>query len=497
MQLIDLFIIGGGINGAAIAADAAGRGLSVTLCEKNDLASGTSSASTKLIHGGLRYLEFYEFNLVRKALREREVLMRRAPNLIKPLEFRLPYEKHLRSPWLIRLGLFLYDHLSKRHFLPSSKTIDFSKSDSALTSEFKKGFSYYDCFTDDARLVILNALSAKENGGEILTHTQFINAKIENNHWKIELLNTHTGSTQFYFAKALVNAGGPWVCDINKNIFNAQANPVNEDCLVNLVKGSHIVVPKLYEGDFAYILECRDKRIIFTIPYQEKFTLIGTTDVAATHLENISIDEKEIKYLCNVVNHYFRKKIHPTDIVWSYAGVRCLQAQHTKKFSKMTRDYSLILTSQPAPLISVIGGKLTTHRLLAEDVLKKCQPFFPNMGAAWTANKPLPGYEFDSVSPEDFIIQFSHEHPWLPEFIARRYATNYGKRAYQLLDGAKSLADLGEAFAGGLYEKEVKFLINQEWAQSVEDILWRRTKLGLFFTEEDVKKLEISLRRGL
>ncbi|MHB1947318.1 MAG: glycerol-3-phosphate dehydrogenase [Gammaproteobacteria bacterium] len=480
----DIFIIGGGINGTAIAADAAGRGLSVTLCEKNDLASGTSSASTKLIHGGLRYLEFYEFMLVRKALQEREVLMRRAPHLIAPLEFILPYEKHLRSPWLIRLGLFLYDHLAKRNLVPGSKAINFKidQHGKALLPEFEKGFSYYDCLTDDARLVILNAKLARELGANIRTRTEFVSAHKENNLWKITLKNLQTGKTEEQYSKALINVAGPWVSDVQIRI-----SDTNIVAKVQLVKGSHIVVPKLYEGNFAFLLECKDKRVIFTIPYQDNFTLIGTTDVAGNTLESPEISTEEINYLCSATNDYFQKKIQPTDIVWSYAGVRCLQADGAN-LSKITRNYKFLLDLDTAPLLTIIGGKLTTHRLLAEDALKQLKPLFPNMGPAWTANKPLPGYGFN-IDFENFYQAFKTKHPWLPESIAYRYAKNYGTLAYQVVDDAKNIFDLGEVFAAGLYQKEIEYLIKHEWAQTAEDILWRRTKLGLYFSREDIKKL--------
>lgn len=487
----DIFVIGGGINGTAITADAAGRGLSVILCEKGDLACGTSSASTKLIHGGLRYLELYEFNLVRKALHECDVLMNRAPNLISPLEFVLPYENHLRPAWLIRLGLFFYDHLAKRERLPSSKSVNFQKDSrgAALLSSFKKGFSYYDCFTDDSRLVVLNALSAKDHGAEILTHTQFISAQRENGLWKIEV-KANTGEIIFYSAKTLINVAGPYVRDVQKNIIGSTLK-----FNVELVKGSHIVVPKLYAGDFAYILQNADNRIVFAIPYENDFTLIGTTDVAfQSDLNEIKITPDEINYLCNTINHYFKKHINPADIIWSYAGVRCLRGQEEENLSKITRDYQLLLEDgNEAPLLTVIGGKLTTHRILAEDVLSKLQKYFPTMGKSWTADSPLPGSDFASHHYSEFYKKFSADYPWLPESITQRYAKNYGTRAYLLLENTHSMADLGEDFSTGLYQKEIEYLIKHEWAKTSEDILWRRTKLGLTITPSCVKKLDYLL----
>ena len=478
----DIFIIGGGINGTAIAADAAGRGLSVTLCEKNDLASGTSSTSTKLIHGGLRYLEFYEFNLVRKALREREILLKRAPHLIAPLEFILPHEKHLRPAWLIRLGLFLYDHLATHPHLPNSRPVQLQNTDygKALLPIFKKGFSYYDCFTDDARLVVLNALSARENNAAILTHTEFISAEREQNHWKIHIKNT-SGENVFYFAKALVNATGPWINHVQKNKFN-----------IKLVKGSHIVVPKLYDGDFAYILQNSDQRITFVIPYQGGFSLIGTTDILfSDDLNHVTISEEEENYLCNIINQYFKKSIRKKDIIWSYAGVRCLQEDETVNPSKTTRDYKLLIeTKNNLPLLTVIGGKITTHRLLAENALLLLHPFFESMSKEKTENTPLPGGDIENNDFNLFYKKFKKTFSWLPEKIAYRYAKNYGTRAYLFLKGKNSIVDLGVDFSNGLYEKEIDYLIQNEWAKTSDDILWRRTKLGLFFSEEEKASLD-------
>ena len=486
-ELIDLFVIGGGINGTAIAADAAGRGLSVILCEKNDLASGTSSASTKLIHGGLRYLELYDFKLVREALREREILMRKAPNLIKPLQFILPYETHLRPAWLIRLGLFLYDHLSSGNTLPNSSSV-FFKNDPrgiALQDKYEKGFSYYDCSTDDARLVVLNAVQAEYDGARIHTQTDFVSATRENSHWKIELKNKITNKTIFCYAKALVNAAGPWINAIQKNILNAQ------HFKVELVKGSHIVLPKLYEGDFAYILQNSDNRIIFTIPYLKEFTLIGTTDVAISDdLQNISIIDSEIEYLCKNVNRYFKKSISKENIISSYSGVRCLQSADTQNVSKISRDYKLILQSESnIPLLTIIGGKITTHRMLAEKTLTLLKPFFPKMKAAWTAKAALPGCDFGERGFQKFYLAFKKQFSWLDENLAYRYASQYGTRADILLENANSMLDLGEKFSDTLFQKEVEFLIKHEWACTSDDILWRRTKLGMFLSELEKNKL--------
>ena len=490
MDVSDIFIIGGGINGTAIAADAAGRGLTVTLCEKNDLASGTSSASTKLIHGGLRYLELYDFKLVRHALREREILLRKAPNLITPLEFVLPHEKHLRPAWIIQFGLFLYDHLVKRNLLPSSKLINL-KTDprgDALKSEFLKGFSYFDCYTDDSRLVILNALTAKEHNATIVTRTEFVSAIREDNHWRIKLNNIHNQQSYFCFSKTLINAAGPWINPVQNNIAHATHEPLD----IKLVKGSHIVVPKLYEGDFAYILQNQDNRIVFTIPFHQKFTLIGTTDVTfknnPDHID-ISLDEKN--YLCTVSNRYFKKSISEHDIVWSYAGVRCLQDDNKSNASNVTREHKLQLESENnLPYLTVIGGKLTTHRVLAEEALDALKPYFPHMKPAWTAFAPFPGCDFEDRNFELFFEKIKNQFNWLPHELARHYAVNYGTRALLFLENCKSISDLGELFTNVLYQKEIEYLIQHEWAESADDILWRRTKQGLFISESNKIKLQ-------
>jgi glycerol-3-phosphate dehydrogenase len=478
----DIFIIGGGINGVGIAADAAGRGLSVTLCEKSDLASGTSSASSKLIHGGIRYLETYEFGLVRKALREREVLLRKAPNIIEPLEFILPHEKHLRPAWLIRIGLFLYDHLAAHPLLPNSKKIDLrgDPRGEALQENFKTGFSYYDCWDDDARLVALNAISAKENSAKILTRTQCVLAEYENNQWKIQLENLDNGEKYFCYAKVLVNAAGPWVEEVHQKYIRAE-----NGFSIELIKGSHIVVPKIYAGNFAYILQNPDQRVVFAIPYEDEFTLIGTTDIPYTdNLDKVKISVEETNYLCETINRFFKKSIAPKDVVWAYSGVRCLRASSKDNPSKITRDYELQLHTQ-TPLLTVISGKITTYRVLAEEAVEKLRTFFPDMRPSWTADSQLPGGDFAAENFENFFKQFHSQYSWLPEKIARRYAHAYGTRAEMILQNAKSLADMGRDFSAGLYEKEVEYLVQHEWARTSEDILWRRSKLGLFFSEKN------------
>jgi glycerol-3-phosphate dehydrogenase len=486
----DIFIIGGGINGVGIAVDAAGRGLRVTLCEKNDLASATSSASSKLIHGGLRYLATYDFSLVRKALQEREILLQKAPHLIWPLEFVLPHAKHLRPKWLIRLGLFIYDHLASHPLLPNSKKINLNNNPrgEALLPELTTGFSYYDCYDDDARLVATNAIAAREKNANILTQTTCIDAIYQNDQWKIELKNNITHEHSIHYATVLINAAGPWVKSVQKNIIHAAA-PVS----VELIKGTHIIVPKLYAGNFAYILQNPDERVVFAIPFENDFTLIGTTDVPYNdELDHISSTPAEENYLCNTINSYFKKSISPEDILWSYAGVRCLQEDNSDNASEITRDYKFIANNQTA-LVTVISGKVTTYRRLAEEVVNSVKHFFPHIKSAWTAHSVLPGGDFPNSNFDEFLASLCEKYPWLPKDLAQRYARSYGTRVDLILQQAACLADLGENFAAGLYQKEVEYLIQHEWARSSEDILWRRTKLGLFFKPADIERLERSL----
>ncbi|HSW93688.1 MAG TPA: glycerol-3-phosphate dehydrogenase [Gammaproteobacteria bacterium] len=488
----DVFIIGGGINGAAMAYDAAGRGLSVVLCEKNDLASATSSASTKLIHGGLRYLEFYEWGLVRKALHEREILMKKAPYLVTPLQFILPCGKQSRPAWLMRMGLFLYDHLTRKNTLPRSQAVRLAENafGEPLQKQFVRGFSYYDCMTDDARLTLVTALAANEKGAAILTRHEFISAQPESNRWKIIVKNTLTGETRHFSSKALINVSGPFLQDVQQKI-----NP-EKSIACKRVKGSHIIVPTLFSGDFAYILQHTDERIIFAIPYQNHFTLIGTTDIAfddnPDNGVNITIEEKN--YLCNIINHYFKKSITLADIVSSYSGVRCLQDEPSKKLSRIGRGYHIQLgTENQPPLLTLIGGKLTTHRIVAEEAIDLLKPFFSGMKPAFTAFSPLPGGDFSGETVEQFLVAFKKQFSWLPEETCRRYVQNYGTRANLILKNAKNIADLGEDFTNGFYEKELMYLVQHEWAKSLDDILWRRTKLGLVMNEDAKNKIRHKL----
>ncbi len=487
----DLLIIGGGINGAGIAVDAAGRGLHVTLCEQGDLACATSSRSSKLIHGGLRYLGHYEFRLVRAALKEREILLKKAPHLISPLRFIMPYSPQSKPFWLLRLGLFLYDHLAKRRYLPGSQTIAFAHHPAGqlLKKSFTRGLAYSDCWTDDARLVVLNAMAAREYGATILTRTRFVSAKRQQQYWQVELEDINTQQIQHIQAKALVNASGAWVDEVIRYRLNLTSKH-----RITLVKGSHIVVPKLYTGDFAFILNTADKRVVFVIPYLNHYSLIGTTDVAfqgdPAHVD-ISFDE--IDYLCGVVNAYFNQTISREDIVWSYAGVRALQHdEQAENLAKITRDYALELNSDQGqtPLLSVFGGKITTYRKLAEHALNELRPFFPQMGPAWTATTSLPGGNIPTWDFATFLTDFHKDYPWLPIDLAQRYAQNYGTRAAEFLQGAKCLEDLGTHIGAGLYQRELHYLINEEWARTAEDVLWRRTKLGLDFSPTEVEALE-------
>lgn len=484
-EVYDLAIIGGGINGVGIAADAAGRGLSVFLCEKDDLAQHTSSASSKLIHGGLRYLEHYEFRLVREALAEREVLLAKAPHIVKPLRFILPHRPHLRPAWMIRAGLFLYDHLGKREKLPGSRGLHFGAG-SPLKAEISRGFEYSDCWVDDARLVVLNAMAAREQGAHIHSRTRCVSARRNKGLWHIHLERAD-GSLLSIRARALVNAAGPWVARFIREDLK-QDSPYG----IRLIQGSHIVVPRLFDGEQAYILQNEDRRIVFAIPYQERFTLIGTTDREYQgDPAKVAITEAEIDYLLQVVNAHFKTPLGRNDIVHTYAGVRPLCDDESDDPSAVTRDYTLALSGQPgeAPLLSVFGGKLTTYRKLAESALAQLAPFFPKMGPSWTASSLLPGAE-QLESQSALIEALCARFGWLPTTLARRWASSYGSRAWVLMEGVHSLSDLGEHLGGGLYGREVDYLCQHEWAMQAADILWRRSKLGLFMTPAQQAKLE-------
>jgi len=491
--IYDLLIVGGGINGAGIARDAAGRGLSVLLCEQDDLAQHTSSASTKLIHGGLRYLEYYEFGLVRKSLQEREVLLRAAPHIIRPLSFVMPHNPGLRPAWLIRAGLFLYDHLGKRQLLPASHAVNLRThaAGQALKPEFERGFMYTDAWADDARLVVLNALDAAERGAKILPRTRCVRARRDADLWEMTLQPAGGDSARIVRGRALVNAAGPWVMNVLTDSLGMSSRRS-----LRLAKGSHIVVPRLFEHDHAYILQNPDKRILFAIPYERDFTLIGTTDIEFEgDPSSAAITDAEVAYLCAMANRYFSHGISPADVVWSYSGVRPLLADDAANLSAVTRDYVLECdaTGGRAPLLSVFGGKITTYRRLAEEALDLLAPSLTALKGAWTAAAPLPGGDISNADFEGFLAAFCRSAPWLPQALARRYARAYGTRVDRLLAGAHSLTQLGEDYGGGLYEAEINYLTNQEWAQTAQDILWRRSKLGLHVSAETAGRLAARL----
>jgi len=485
---VDLLIIGGGINGAGIARDAAGRGLSVALCEQGDIAGATSSASSKLIHGGLRYLETGQFRLVHESLTERETLLSIAPHLMRPTRFVIPHTPQLRPAWMMRLGLTFYDWLGSRlctscgrRTLPASQAIVLSSSPygRALQPDYRTGFVYSDVQTDDARLVILNLRDAAERGASILARTRLISARREDNLWCATLLDTITGRMEDYHARALVNAAGPWVASLFDRLPTSQ-----KKYGIRLVKGSHIVVPRLYDGKHAYTLQHTDRRIIFLLPWEQNFTLIGTTDIELSNpAEPPKISAEEIAYLCAAVNRYTQKQIHPADVVWQFSGMRALFDDGKDNASTVTRDYRLQLdgTTDEAPLLSVFGGKLTTYRRLAERAMEKLHPWFPASSQAWTANIALPGGDCPLA---ETISQLQAGHPSLPPAWLEQLARRHGSRALMLLADVREPKDLGLDFGGGLHEIEVAHFLAHEWAHEADDILWRRTKTGLHMTHE-------------
>ena len=485
----DLLIIGGGINGAGTARDAAGRGLSVLVCEQGDLAQGTSSASSKLIHGGLRYLEHFEFRLVREALAEREVLLQIAPHLIRPLSFILPHDHTLRPFWMIRLGLFLYDHLSGRRRLRGSYRIPLRRHPAGvpLQDRLTKGFVYSDCWADDARLVVMNILDAQEHGAEVRTRTRVRSCTREDGLWRVELADAGGNPAGMVRARALVNAAGPWIGQVMVEAFGA-----GEYSQLQLVKGSHMVVPRLYEEDYAYILQNVDRRVIFILPFMGQFSLIGTTDEPFSgDPANAAISPAEITYLCEAVGRFFQNPPRPEDVVWHFAGVRPLYNDQSADPSSVSREYVLELDAPGGepPLLSILGGKITAYRQVAQHTLDKLAPFFPRMRGPWTAKRPLPGGDLQGVKPGTWVADFHKLHPWLPDTLVLRWFRAYGARARQLTEGAVCLEDLGEHFGHYLYAREVAYLMETEWAQSVEDVLWRRTKLGMFFSEGETAAL--------
>jgi len=489
----DLAIAGGGINGTGIARDAAGRGLKVLLVEKDDLASHTSSSSTKLIHGGLRYLEYYEFRLVAEALAEREILLRAAPHIIAPLQFVLPHEPHLRPAWMIRAGLFLYDHLGGRKTLPSSSGVHLgqSKWGAGLKTKFDKGFVYSDAKVDDARLVVVNALAAKELGAEIRTRTRLVGARRDRGFWRITLADA-AGATAEVRARGLVNAAGPWVKQLLDEVSAAPTNAA-----VRHVKGSHIVVPRVHAEDHAYILQNSDNRIVFVIPYEGDFSLIGTTDIPVGDFEAPAISREEIDYLCEIANAYLARPIGAKDVVWTYSGVRPLYDDGTADPSAVTRDYVLKVDTgegSQAPLLSVFGGKITTYRRLAESALSELKPFFPQMKGEWTRAEPLPGGDMPRGGLPAFERDLAGRYPALPAALRTALVRRHGTRTPQILGEAQTAGDLGTFFGHTLYAAEIDYLVAHEWAYSADDVLWRRTKCGLHLTLDQRNAVAAYLR---
>ncbi len=487
-QVFDIAVIGGGINGCGIARDAVGRGWSVALCEQGDLGSGTSSASTKLVHGGLRYLEHFEFRLVREALQEREVLWGIAPHIIWPLRFVLPHHRGLRPAWLLRLGLFLYDHIGGRKLLPA--TITRRLDDGVLKPEFTKGFEYSDCWVEDSRLVVLNARDAADRGAVIAPRTRCVSASREAGLWHL-VLQAEDGFESHVHARALVNAAGPWVARVLGQVLRANTN-----AKVRMVQGSHIVVPRLYSHDRCYIFQNADNRIFFAIPYERDFTLIGTTDQDYQgDPADVHASEGEIAYLCAGASEYFRVPVTREQVVWTYSGVRPLYDDGASAAQEATRDYVLTLDAPEgeATALSVFGGKITTYRRLAEAALERLAPHLPKphgLAAGWTAGAALPGGDFPREGFVALVARLQADHPWLAPATATRLARAYGTKAWLLLDGATCVADLGECHGADLTDAELRYLAAYEWASRAEDVVWRRTKLGLRLTPPQIAAID-------
>ncbi len=491
-----MLVVGGGINGAGIARDLAGRGLSVVLCEKDDLASHTSSSSTKLIHGGLRYLEYYEFSLVRKALQEREVLLRSAPHIMWPLRFVMPHDPSMRPVWMVRMGLFLYDHLARREILPPSEVVALHNhpAGAPIKPQFRKGFVYSDGWVNDARLVVLNALDAQAHGATILTRTACTTARIDGNNWMATLQPSRGQATQIK-ARAIVNAAGPWASEFLREHLK---RPDSQG--LRLVKGSHIVVRKLFDHPYAYIFQNSDKRIIFVIPYEDDFTLIGTTDVEIHGDPSAAmIDETEMSYLCEQASRYMAKPVTRADVVWSYSGVRPLLDDASGDPSAVTRDYLLEMNDTQVPLLTIWGGKITTFRKLAEEASDMLCKVLGAAKPAWTAEKFLPGGDLNDTiqmtgQPIDDFAAFSQglalRFPWLRESLRIRYARAYGARIALLLGNTKSMQDMGAEIAPEFYEIEAQYLQQHEWAETAQDMLWRRSKLGLHMSAPAREQVE-------
>ncbi len=486
-HVFDVAIIGGGINGCGCAADAALRGLSVVLFEQDDLASKTSSSSTKLIHGGLRYLENYEFGLVKKALEERQILLNMAPHLVHPQSFILPYQKHMRPAWLLRLGLFFYDHLSHKNHLPKCKSIKKSSRNNYFTplvDKLKRGFLFYDAATDDARLTIINAIQAKKYGASIRPNSTVIKAEVVNHLWQLTI-QSKEGSTYKIFAKSIINATGPWV----ESIAKLTHIPVNHH--ITLVKGSHIIVPKIYEGKHAYFLQNNDKRVVFVIPYHG-FSMIGTTDTLfkGDLNDQIHISKEETDYLLALVNSYFKVKLCSNDVLFSWSGVRPLLATEGKELKALSRDYLYEFNSNPAPIVTIFGGKITTYRQLAEETVNQLAPLFPQMHQSQTKYTPLPGATFGTMSFDQYLIYARKKYDWLDNELLNRYLCSYGSNTELFLSKCTSIESMGKKYGSSLYQVELDYLITEEWAKYSDDVLQRRTKLGLIMDNNSKKELE-------
>jgi glycerol-3-phosphate dehydrogenase len=497
----DLLVVGGGVNGTGIARDAAGRGMSVCLAEQSDLAEATSSASTKLIHGGLRYLEYFDFRLVRESLMERERLLRAAPHIIWPLRFVLPHENAIRPAWLVRLGLFLYDHIGGPRSLPGSQGVRFAASPfgAALKPAIARGFVYSDAWVDDARLVVLNARDAAEHGARICTRTRLVAAERRDGMWDAQLEDLASGAIETIRARAIVNAAGPWVADMLHGTLG-----VDNEKQVRLVKGSHIVTRRLFDGAHAYILQNPDRRIVFAIPYEQDFTLIGTTDVPIDAVRGKpAISPEETLYLCESVNRYFRRQVTPADVVWSYSGVRPLFDDAAKNASAVTRDYVLDVdhAAGQAPVISVFGGKITTFRKLAEHALDKLVPAIADAPLAWrrrwTEDAVLPGGDMRDAAFAHLLAEMREKAAFLDPALAHRLGRAYGTRVWRILGSAKTMDALGEDFGAGLTRAEIDYMMSEEWAQTAEDVLWRRSKRGLHVPPESAPRIAAYMQAAL
>ena len=487
-KIYDVFVAGGGINGLGVARDAAGRGYSVCLCEMNDFASGTSSNSTKLIHGGLRYLEHYKFRLVQESLKEREVLLKMAPHIIWPMRFILPHSKGMRPAWLLRLGLFLYDHLGFRKILPGTSHVKLNESEfgDPLKSNFKFGYEYSDCWVDDSRLVVLNAVDASLKGAKIQNYCKVTKVEKSDGFWSITTTDSFDGKHTVFKAKCFINASGPWVDDLLNSSLKS-----NNSKNVRLVRGSHIVVNKLFDHDRSYICQNNDNRIFFMIPYEDKYTLIGTTDIDhGQSAGNVEISEEEKLYICKSANEYLNTKINLEDIVWSYSGVRPLYDDGASAAQEATRDYVIKAEkSESSLMVNIFGGKITTYRRLSESILKHVEEFLGSKGDSWTNHSSLPGGDIGVDGQLDLQNKLQKKYPFLTQETLKRLVRSYGTISFNIFGDAKHIDSLGKHFGSGLYKKEVDYLIQEEWARTSDDILFRRSKLGLSFSKDEIKNL--------